>query len=231
MLFGMKEDGEKNTEVEVGQTERNDGNVSETRPEPRGATNETDDTTSSGEETGTEPVDEGAEVAAEGEEDPLMKARGEARQAREIMLRVAADFENFRKRSRREVEETARRAQESILRELLPVFDNLERALAHTEQVSDTQTVADGVKMVLKQFADTLGRIGVQRIETVGTAFDPNVHEAIQQIPSSEQPPGTIVAEVLPGYSWGDRLVRAAMVVVAKRAETAEPANGGLASG
>jgi len=70
--------------------------------------------------------------------------------------------------------------------------------------------------MVLKQFADTLGRIGIKRVPTVGSAFDPTQHEAIQQLETDEHPPGTVVAEVQPGYAMGDKLVRAAMVVVAK---------------
>jgi molecular chaperone GrpE len=70
--------------------------------------------------------------------------------------------------------------------------------------------------MVLKQFADTLGRIGIKRVTTVGSPFDPTLHEAIQQLETDQHPPGTIVAEVQPGYSLGDRLVRPAMVVVAK---------------
>ena len=134
---------------------------------------------------------------------------------REQMLRIAADFENFRKRSRREIEESARHSRETLLRELLPVFDNLERAVAHAEQAADARSVADGVKMVLRQFSDTLGKLGIQRIQSVGAPFDPMVHEAIQQISTADQPPGTVVAEVQPGYSWDERLVRAAMVVVA----------------
>jgi molecular chaperone GrpE len=150
------------------------------------------------------------------EPDPMEKAREEAARAREQLLRIAADFDNFRKRSRREVEDSARRAREELLRELLPVFDNLERAVLHAEQAQDPKSVAEGVRMVLKQFLDTLGKLGVRRIQTLGEPFDPNVHEAIQQIPSAEHAAGTVVAEVLPGYVCDERLVRAAMVVVAK---------------
>jgi len=160
---------------------------------------------------------EGAGAAeAEAVEDPLEAARAETRRVREQMLRIAADFENFRKRARRETEDATRRAKEDLLRELLPVFDNLERAVGHAEQAADAGAVATGVKIVLKQFVDTLGRIGVSRINALGAAFDPTVHEAIQQVESVDQSPGTVVAEVVPGYVWGDRLLRASMVVVAK---------------
>jgi molecular chaperone GrpE len=160
---------------------------------------------------------EAAEVAAPAERvDPLEQARQEVERFRGQMLRIAADFDNFRKRARREVDDAARRSREEFLRELLPVFDNLERAAAHAEQVSDARAVADGVKMVLKQFHDTLGKLGVTRIKAIGAPFDPNIHEAIQQLATAEQPPGTVVAEVLAGYEWEARLVRASMVVVSK---------------
>lgn len=149
-------------------------------------------------------------------EDPLEVARAEARRTREQMLRIAADFDNFRKRARRETEDSARRAKEDILRELLPVFDNLERAVGHAEQAADATAVATGVKIVLKQFVDTLAKLGVARINALGQPFDPNVHEAIQQLESAELSPGTVLAEVVPGYQWGERLLRASMVVVAK---------------
>ncbi len=170
-----------------------------------------------------EPEGAGAQEAegagapeAEAVEDPLEAARAETRRVREQMLRIAADFENFRKRARRETEDAARRAKEDLLRDLLPVFDNLERAVGHAEQAADAGAVATGVKIVLKQFVDTLGRIGVSRINALGAAFDPTVHEAIQQVESVDQSPGTVLAEVVPGYVWGDRLLRASMVVVAK---------------
>jgi molecular chaperone GrpE len=156
--------------------------------------------------------DEDAEKAA----DPLEEARAEIGRIRDQLLRTAADYDNFRKRTRRELDDAQKRGREELLRELLPVFDNLERAVVHAGQASDAKAVADGVNMVLKQFGDTLGKIGIKRVATVGSPFDPSQHEAIQQLETDEHPPGTIVAEVQPGYAMGDRLLRAAMVVVAK---------------
>lgn len=170
----------------------------------------------------TEPAAaEQAEPAAEqpqpeSQEDALEAARAEARRMHDRMLRVAADFDNYRKRIRREIDDTAKRAREDLLREMLPVFDNLERAVAHAEQATDAASVAAGVKMVLRQFSDISGRLGLKRVESVGQTFDPTVHEAIQQMETPDHAPGTVVAEVLPGYVWGERLLRAAMVVVAK---------------
>jgi molecular chaperone GrpE len=176
--------------------------------------------------TGDPPPDDGAgdqgnasgepEEAAGKTSDPVEDARAEVARIRDQLLRTAADYDNFRKRTRRELEDAQKRGKEDLLRELLPVFDNLERAVVHAGQASDPKAVADGVGMVLKQFADTLGRIGIKRVPTVGSAFDPAQHEAIQQLETDDHPPGTIVAEVQPGYAIGDKLVRAAMVVVAK---------------
>jgi len=135
---------------------------------------------------------------------------------RDQLLRTAADYDNYRKRTRREIDDAQKRGREELIRELLPVFDNLERAVVHAGQASDAKAVADGVGMVLKQFVDTLGRVGITRLKVVGMPFDPNQHEAIQQAETDDHPPGTVIAEVQPGYLLGDRLLRAAMVVVAK---------------
>jgi len=171
-------------------------------------------------EPGAEPSS-GAKERAAGEQTekpgtPLEEAQAEIARIRDQLLRTAADFDNFRKRTRREIDEAQKRGKEELLRELLPVFDNLERAVIHAGQASDAKAVADGVGMVLKQFQDTLGKVGIKRIVAVGGPFDPSLHEAIQQVETNDHPAGTIVAEVQPGYSMGDRLVRAAMVVVAK---------------
>jgi molecular chaperone GrpE len=96
------------------------------------------------------------------------------------------------------------------------VFDNLERAMAHTEKATDVQSVADGVRMVIRQFTDTLGKLGIDRIQTVGLPFDPAVHEAIQHLETTDHPPGTVAAEIQGGYRAHDRLIRPALVVVAK---------------
>lgn len=154
--------------------------------------------------------------ATEAPADPLAAAQAEAQRNKEGWLRTAADFDNFRKRTRKELEDARKSGREDLLRALLPVFDNLERALQSAQRASDVKAVADGLTMVQRQFVDSLGREGIQRIPTVGHAFDPSVHEAIQQVETSDHAPGTVLAEVQPGYTQGERLVRAAMVVVAK---------------
>ena len=156
----------------------------------------------------------GAEAAAPA--DPLAEAKAEAQKNKEQWMRTAADFDNFRKRSRREIDDARRGGREEMLKEFLPVFDNLERAIQSAQRAQDVKPVADGLNMILRQFIDTLGRVNITKVPTVGKEFDPTVHEAIQQVESDEHTPGTIVAEVQPGYVQGDRLVRPAMVVVAK---------------
>ena len=156
------------------------------------------------------------------DEDPRALAQADAARYREQLLRTAADFDNFRKRSRRELEDAQRRGKEQAVKELLPVFDNLERASKHAESATEVGTVNEGLRMVLKQFADSTARIGVRRVPTVGEPFDPSVHEAIQHLESADFAAGLVLAEVLPGYLLGEHLLRAAMVVVSKGAPSAE---------
>ena len=148
--------------------------------------------------------------------DPLEAAKAEAQKFREQLLRTAADFDNFRKRSRREQEDAQRRGKETTLKELLPVFDNLERATASADTAPDVKSVADGLRMVNKQFTSTLDRLGIKRVPTIGQPFDPALHEAIQHIESTEHPAGVIAAEIQAGYSFGEHLIRAALVAVSK---------------
>ncbi len=181
-----------------------------------------------------EAVEDEAEAASRPEtEDPLAEAKAEAARMKEQWIRTAADFDNFRKRTRRELEDARKSGREELLKELLPIFDNLERAIQSSQRAQDVKAVAEGLQMIVRQFVDTLGRVGIAKVETVGKQFDPTVHEAIQQVESEDQPPGTVVAEVQPGYIQGDRLVRAAMVVVAKQkaSSDARDANGAADAG
>lgn len=162
-----------------------------------------------------------ADDAPEAPVDPLQEAQAEAAQFRDKMLRTAADFDNYRKRSRREVQEAEKKGRDTLLKELLPVFDNLERAVEHTSSSADNaesgwKGLSEGISLVTRQFHDTLTRIGLSRVESVGHPFDPSVHEAIQHLETDEYPPGSVAAEVQAGYIDGTRLVRPALVVVAK---------------
>ena len=156
----------------------------------------------------------------------LSEVQAESARLRDQLLRTAADFDNFRKRARRDQDDERRRGREGLLKDLLPVFDNLERAVAHAEGAQDAKAVADGLRMVLKQFGDTLDRTGIKRVPSIGLPFDPTRHEAIQHLESTQHPAGVVLAEVQPGYMIGDQLVRAALVVVSKGAPEGEPAAG-----
>jgi molecular chaperone GrpE len=149
--------------------------------------------------------------------EPLQVLTAERDKLREQLLRTAADFDNYRKRSKRDVDEARQRGKDDLVRDLLPVFDNLERAVQTADTASDMRSVVDGVRMVLKLFEDTAERMGLSRVPSIGERFDPAVHEAIQQQETAAHPPGTIIAEVVPGYRFGQRLVRPAMVVVARK--------------
>lgn len=161
------------------------------------------------------PEDEPGEEA-EDEPTDLEKAHKERDRMREQLLRIAADFDNFRKRSRKEIEEVRRRTVEDTLREVLPIVDNLERAADAMTGATEVSAVTEGVQMVLRGFEDIAGRLGLKRVPTVGHLFDPACHDAMQQEETNEHAPGTIMAEVVPGYYLGERLLRPAMVVVAK---------------
>ncbi len=186
-------------------------------------TQDADTKAETAEDEASTPADPAEEEATPA--DPLEAARAEATRLKDALMRTAADFDNFRKRSRREVEDARRTGRVDLLKELLPVFDNLERGVQSAQRAQDVKAVADGLTMILKQFEATLGRAGITRVPTIGSIFNPSVHEAIQQVETAEHPPGTVVAEVQPGYLHGDRLVRAAMVVVAKPKSDGESAS------
>lgn len=169
---------------------------------------------------------ESEEVAEDAEVDlaaTVVELEEELTQAKARTLRIAADFENYRKRSQREQEDARFRGREEVLRELLSVFDNLERAVdsAGTHEASEASiAILEGVAMVQKQFADGLSRYGLTVFSAKGKPFDPNFHEAMAQIASDEFAPGVVVQEYQKGYMLGERLLRAAMVVVSSPAST-----------
>lgn len=135
------------------------------------------------------------------------------RELQERQLRVAAEFDNFRKRAVREREETTRAANERLLKEMLPVVDNLERAMASG---GDQGALVEGVRLVHRQFVDALARFGVQSFVSAGEKFDPARHEALMEQETDAVPAGHVVSEMVKGYMLHDRLLRAASVVVAK---------------
>jgi len=178
--------------------------------------------------------EEAAKIAAAEETiDPLTElknaieaARTEASNNWDLYLRERADLENARKRHQRDKEDALRFANDRLLKEMIPVLDNLERAVDHAEQdKDDNQGLLEGVNMTINQFRKALEDFGVKPINAIGTDFDPNLHQAMGQVESADQPVNTVVTEFQKGYLLHDRLLRPSLVMVAKAPanETADP--------
>ena len=160
-------------------------------------------------------------------EQVLEQTRSEADGFREKWLRAAADLENYRKRAQKEREETLRFGNEKLLRDFLPMLDDLERAIDATAQAAgESATLLDGVRLVHKKFISQLERHGVATFDSVGEAFDPTRHEAVQQN-YSDQPAGTVVTQLQRGFMLNDRLLRPAMVVVSLGPESKTESDAG----
>ena len=179
-------------------------------------------------ETTAEQVEEtpGEEIAGTAEEaaDPLQELKQEIENAKQeasknwdLYLRERADLENARKRHQRDREEAIRFANDRLLKEMIPVLDNLERAVGHAEQgEDDNQGLLEGVNMTISQFRKVLEDFGVKPINALGADFDPNLHQAMGQVESEDQAPNTVVSEFQKGYLLNDRLLRPSLVMVAK---------------
>ncbi|WP_208721565.1 nucleotide exchange factor GrpE [Corallococcus aberystwythensis] len=153
----------------------------------------------------------------------LKEAHERAKDFQDRAIRSAADLENYRKRAQKEKEDVQKFGVEKLLKDLLPVVDNLDRALDAAGKSPDFDSFQKGVAMTRKSFEDSLGRHGVKGFSAKGQPFDPRLHEAIQQVETAEVPSGHVVYEVTRGFYLNDRLVRPAMVVVARAPEVAAP--------
>ena len=152
-----------------------------------------------------EPLQEEEQVEEVAEEAPATDDR---------LLRLAADFDNYKKRAARERDEYVTRANERLLKELLPILDDLERALNSAEQHEEAQ-LEEGVRLVHRSLASLLARNGVEEIATDGK-FDPHVHEALLAQPAEDREQGDVLDVIQKGYKLGDRVVRPARVIVAE---------------
>jgi molecular chaperone GrpE len=158
-------------------------------------------------------TDEGAPTAPTLEE-KLVAAEQQVQESHDRFLRVAAEFDNFRKRKEREISDLRKYANQSLLRELLGVVDNLERALVSARDSGHPEALMEGVEMTLKELLKIFDQFGVKPIEALEQPFDPNHHEAVMQAPSDAFPANTVIKELQKGYLLRDRLLRPAMVVV-----------------
>jgi molecular chaperone GrpE len=183
--------------------------------------------------------DEAIVAEAEEETDPLQKLRQEIVVAKEeagknwdLYLRERADLENARKRHQRDREEAIRFANDRLLREMIPVLDNLERAVGHAEQGDDdNQGLLEGVNMTINQFRKVLEDFGVKPINALGEDFDPNLHQAMGHVETTDQAPNTVTSEFQKGYLLNDRLLRPSLVMVARAPNGATEDQGAEATG
>jgi molecular chaperone GrpE len=156
----------------------------------------------------------GASAASASEQQP-QSLEEELKAVQDRYLRLAAEFENYKKRVQKDQAEFTQYANERLLRELLPVLDNLLRALQHAQQSGGTDGLIEGVELTCKQYLEVLARFGVRPIPSVGQPFDPAVHQAVATVDPKGQPPNTIVEEYEKGYYLHNRVLRPATVTVA----------------
>jgi molecular chaperone GrpE len=171
-------------------------------------------------EKAAQESDEGADENAGPE--TLTEAQEAMAELNERIVRLTADFDNFRKRAQREKDEARQFANQGLLEKLLPVLDNFEMALTAVKGADPS--VRDGVQMILDQLLGVLKESGVEPVDATGQPFDPNLHDALSQEETTEVEEGTVVQQVQRGYKLNDRLVRPARVVVAKAPGVAEEA-------
>lgn len=141
-------------------------------------------------------------------------------------LRLAAEFENYKRRAQRDQSETAKFANEKLLKDLLPTIDNLERAIKCGREQSTGEGLIEGVELTYKQFLDTLTKLGVSQITSIGEPFDPSKHQAVAQVPSNTIAPNMVLEEFQKGYFLHDRILRPAMVSVATTKTDEESSKG-----
>ena len=183
----------------------------------------------SGDESGSNPsdssLDEQARVeATELEKEEIDQLRQtfeekseELRTSQDKYLRLAAEFDNYKRRSQRDQSDAIKFANEKLIKDLLPTLDNLERAIQSGQEQNTTGALLEGIILTHKQFLETLTKIGVQQISSVGEPFDPTKHQAVAQVESSEAQPNTVIEEFQKGYFLHERIIRPAMVTVAKQ--------------
>jgi len=134
----------------------------------------------------------------------------------DLYLRSQADIENIKKRAQKEKTDLVKFSNESLIKQLLPVADSLEKAIAHSEEGNSIDALREGVELTLKALMDTLDKAGLEEVKSLGEPFDPNFHEAISEQDDSSVKPGTVIQELQKGYLLNERLIRPSMVIISK---------------
>jgi molecular chaperone GrpE len=182
-----------------------------------------DEGTASEEHKKKKKKDEAKDEAKDGTIEELNKLLQEKEEAikslQEKLLYLQAEFENFKKLKNKEKQDTLRFGNEVLIKDLLPVIDNLERALEHASKTEDFKSIHEGVKIVLSEFLKVLERAGVKPVEALGKKFDPNFHEAFFQEERDDMKPETVISEHQKGYVLNGRLIRPSMVSISTNPE------------
>jgi molecular chaperone GrpE len=162
-----------------------------------------------------DPIDDGAASEADAADARIQDLERQLAEQKDRMLRAVAEADNVRRRTQRDAEDRVRYANETLLRELIPILDNFDRALASARGAAGGESVLAGVELIQRELLRVLERAGVTRYSAVGQPFDPTRHEAIARVVSVDAQPDTVVSETAPGYLLHGRVLRAAMVAVA----------------
>ena len=163
-----------------------------------------------------EEVSKSKKSALSNLKEDLAKKEEEIKELNDKVLRAHAEFENFKKRVTKEKSDLLKYANEEMAKEMLRTIDNLEMALDHAREDNQSESITEGIEIILKQLLQSLERFGVKGFNAVGERFDPTKHEAVVQVESAEHEPDTVVAESQKGYFLRDRLLRPALVTVSK---------------
>ena len=202
-------------EADKGADHKSEGN----QPDPV----EVDAKTEAGDETESEVLED-LDVR-DSDESPLESDEGgvqdsdlskEIAALKDQLLRSAAEFENVKRRSARDVENAHKFGAEKLISDLLPVLDSLEKAVELASETEGAEAMTEGIELSVKMFLDALGKNGLREVDPLGEPFDPALHEALAAVPNEDAEPNTVMEVIQKGYSLNDRLVRAAKVVVVK---------------
>ena len=168
----------------------------------------------------------GGQPAANATEGENARLRAELEEAKDRALRGWAELENYRKRANRQIEDERRYATLPLIRDLLPVLDNVQRAVDAAEKTHDLASLLEGIQMVVQQLHGVLSRQHCTPIEALGKPFDPNFHQAVIHQPSADAPPNTVIQELQQGFQLHDRVVRPSQVIVSSQPQAPKTETG-----
>ncbi|MBW1771712.1 MAG: nucleotide exchange factor GrpE [Deltaproteobacteria bacterium] len=188
-------------------------NASEKKPEPEPQSRHEKQMGEDGEAPEKKPVEQMTKAELKEE---LQEVLQTSEENYDLFLRSQADIENLKKRNAREKEEWIKYSNESLIKELLPVVDNLEKAMSHSQDENSIEALREGVELTLKGLIGTLAKVGLEEVEAKGESFDPNFHHAVSELEDENVEPGVVIEELQKGYRLRERLIRPALVVVSK---------------